>query len=352
MIRQTSLVGIREVVEKEFKDKFIHYDDVVNVLSLGYKLGKNVLLYGPGGHGKSEMTEAFFRAMNIEPFVQTCGEGTTAEILFGGINAAKAREEGVIEFLVENSWMAHEYVILEEGLDADIMTLAVMKDTLTSGVFRNGSQQYKIKTKMVVILTNRSKEEVAEDDSAKAFLERFPYTLHVKWPSYDRKDFKSLFKTVFGKDNRLLSETIPEARKRNVISPRTAVWMYETYEEAGLDSLIYLDGIDSRLIAKMKEREKDLMMLESQKDSLNEYLKEYLGIKKSYGLAVKREDINKIMSYHSRLQTLIKKLNNTRWYDELFMEGSSLRDKLVKLHKEITNGIKHLKDKDDNKTSS
>jgi hypothetical protein len=40
-------------------DKFIHSKEVVDALYPGLTLGKNVLLYGRGGHGKSELTENF-----------------------------------------------------------------------------------------------------------------------------------------------------------------------------------------------------------------------------------------------------------------------------------------------------
>ena len=51
------------------KEKFVFMDKTEKVLEIGYNTGKNVVLYGPGGHGKSEMTLEFLNDRGITPYV-------------------------------------------------------------------------------------------------------------------------------------------------------------------------------------------------------------------------------------------------------------------------------------------
>ena len=48
------------------------------------------------------------------------------------------------------------------------------------GTFKGGKQTFDIRTEFVVVLTNRTKQEVSEDNSIKAMLERFPLDLRQR----------------------------------------------------------------------------------------------------------------------------------------------------------------------------
>lgn len=205
---------------------FVYVDDVLKALELSYNSGENIILYGPGGHGKSELTEWFFKSKNIVPYVKSMGAGTTTDSLFGGIDIQKFNETGKLEYLVENSFMNHEYVVLEEALDAPEYILEQLKDILTSKKFRNGTQVFDIKTKMIVICTNRSREDFASSNtSLKALMERFPLEVEVKWDSYSYMNYEYMFKSVLSEPFTILSKLIERvnSEKEIIISPRTAV---------------------------------------------------------------------------------------------------------------------------------
>ena len=119
-------------------DKFVFMDKALKILDVGLKTEKNVILYGPGGHGKSELTLEFFYEKQINPYIITMGTGMTTDRLFGGINIPAFEKEGKLEYLIENSFMNHEYVIFEEMMDAPDFILEQLKDILSSGIFRNG----------------------------------------------------------------------------------------------------------------------------------------------------------------------------------------------------------------------
>lgn len=204
--------------------KFVYVDGVKKALELAYVTGENLILYGKGGHGKSEIVEWDLDNRGQTPFIKTMGAGTTTDSLFGGIDIKKFNETGSLEFLVENSFMAHEYVIFEELMDAPDYILEQLKDILTSKKFRNGAQTYNIKTKLIICCTNRTREEFSKNDSLKALMERFPLEYKVEWDSYTRTTYGFMFQTMFGKNYKTLEYILEKlAQAGTVVSPRTAV---------------------------------------------------------------------------------------------------------------------------------
>lgn len=257
--------SIQQIVD----DKFIYSEEVVDVLVAGIEATRNVLLWGRGGHGKSEITELVLNELHASgnlsspPFIQAFGDGLTEEKLFGGMNINKYKEHGVIEYLPENSFMNHEIVVFEEIFDAPPSVLLSLKDIMTSKKFRQGNEIFDVKTKVFIGLTNKSKEEFADkDDSLKALAERFALTLKVEWKRYTKNDFVLLFKKIFGeayfKTNSGKLMTLANICEMNnseggsFISPRTAVAAADLYVRG--KKLEYISDIDRSIIAKYQSQ--------------------------------------------------------------------------------------------------
>jgi hypothetical protein len=224
-------------------EKFVFMDKTMSILNVGMSTNKNVVLYGPGGHGKSEITLDFLKEKGIDPYIITMGTGMTTDRLFGGLNIPTFEASGKIEYLVENSFMNHEYVIFEEMFDAPDFILEQLKDIISSGVFRNGTQKFPIKTKFIVCCTNRTREEFSKNMSLKALMERFPLELNVVWDNYTEIAYSKLLETKFGEGN--IDPIIPfllqeYAKNGIVISPRVAVTAYQVFEQCGPDSLTFI----------------------------------------------------------------------------------------------------------------
>jgi hypothetical protein len=222
---------------------FVFMEKTAQVLEIGMLTGKNVILWGSGGHGKSELTQAFFAEKGITPFIMTMGTGLTTDRLFGGLDIPTFNSTGKIEYLVENSFMNHEYVVFEELFDAPDFILEQLKDILSSGTFRNGGQTFEIKTKYIICATNRTREEFAKNASLQALMERFPLEHNVIWDNYNEISYKTLLESRFGQGN--VDPIIPfilqkYASKSIIISPRIAIVAYELFMKAGIDSLMYL----------------------------------------------------------------------------------------------------------------
>lgn len=222
---------------------FVFMEKSVNILNVGLSTGKNIVLYGPGGHGKSELTLSFLREKGIEPYVITMGTGMTTDRLFGGLDIPTFEKTGKIEYLVDNSFMNHEYVVFEEMFDAPDFILEQLKDILSSKTFRNGTQIYPIKTKFIVCCTNRTRDEFSKNMSLKALMERFPLELNVIWDNYTEISYNKLLETKFGAGN--VDPVIPFLLQEYhgagiTISPRVAVIAYQIFSECGPDSLTFL----------------------------------------------------------------------------------------------------------------
>lgn len=225
--------------------KFVFMDKALALLEIGIKTEKNIILYGPGGHGKSELSLEFFYEKGINPYVITMGTGMTTDRLFGGLDISQLQPggSGKIEYLIENSFMNHEYVIFEEMMDAPDFILEQLKDILSAKEFRNGTQVFPIKTRFIVCNTNKTREEFSKNDSLKALMERFPLEHNVVWPSYTNISYNTLLEKRFGAGqiDPIIPFLLEEYVKANItISPRIALDCYEIYEICGPDSLVFI----------------------------------------------------------------------------------------------------------------
>lgn len=239
--------------------KFVFTNDLEKAMDISFLTEENIILFGKGGHAKSEFTTEFFKSKGINPFVKTMGSGTTTDSLFGGIDIALFNTTGKLEYLVENSFMNHEYVVFEELFDAPDYILEQLKDIITSKKFRNGTQEFDIKTKLIICCTNKTREEFSKNDSLKALMERFPLEYKVEWDSYTRETYNFLFQTVLGKAYPEL-EFILEKLHLNgtTVSPRTAIKAAKIIDSCG--NLTCLD-----FIADFSGKNKDLVKEELKK---------------------------------------------------------------------------------------
>jgi hypothetical protein len=139
--------------------------------------------------------------------------------------------------------MNYEYVIFEELFDAPDFILEQLKDILSSGVFRNGTQIFPINTKFIICCTNRTRDEFSKNMSLKALMERFPLELNVIWDNYTEISYNKLLESKFGEGevDPVIPYLLQEYAKNGItISPRVAVTAYQVYDECGPESLSFI----------------------------------------------------------------------------------------------------------------
>ena len=222
-------------------DAYVFMDDVKKVLDVSFNTEKNVILYGPGGYGKSEYALDYLGVKGISPYVITMGSGMTTDRLFGGLDILTFNATGKVEYLVDNSFMNFEYVIFEELFDAPDYILEQLKDILSSGVFRNGGQVFPIKTKNIICCTNKTREEFSKNNSLKALMERFPLELKVVWKEHTRHNYEKLFMAKFGGADPMLTYLLEAYHTGGTtISPRIALTAASIIAESGPESLNFI----------------------------------------------------------------------------------------------------------------
>lgn len=257
--------------------KFVFTQDLEKSLNLAHATNENIILFGPGGHAKSEFTMKFFESLGIDPFVKTMGSGTTTDSLFGGIDIMSFNATGKIEYLVENSFMNHEYVIFEELFDAPDFILEQLKDILTSKKFRNGTQSFEIKTKLIVCCTNKTREEFSKNDSLKALMERFPLEYKVIWDAYSKEAYDTLFMTSMGKSFPELSFIMERLhREGTTVSPRTAIKAARILDSCGsfdcLEFIADFSGKNRGLVKEELKKFENVKAVQLLMDECNQYV--------------------------------------------------------------------------------
>lgn len=226
---------------------FVYMDNVGKILDVSVATEENVILYGKGGYGKSEYTMEFLKEKGIEPYTITMGTGMTTDRLFGGLDLPKFDSTGKLEYLVKNSFMNHEYVVFEELFDAPDFILEQLKDILSSGHFRNGTQVFQIKTKTIICCTNKTREEFAKNNSLKALMERFPLELEVKWDNHNRITYEKLLNTKLGFADPMLTYICEQFHINGAtISPRIAIKAAKIIAQTGPESLHYVADFSTK----------------------------------------------------------------------------------------------------------
>lgn len=317
----------------KIKDTFVYMDNVEKILEISLKTGKNVILYGPGGHGKSDYAMGFLNERDIDPYVITMGTGMTTDRLFGGLDIATFNSTGKIEYLVDNSFMNHKYVIFEELFDAPDFILEQLKDILSSGVFRNGNQVFPINTEVIICCTNKTRAEFSKNSSLKALMERFPLEHNVVWKDYTRITYENLLKTHLGFSDPMLTYILEQyAAAGSIVSPRIAVTAANIIDQCGPEALTFIADFN----AKPQLLKESLAKFESIK-KITDLAKELEGIVLELG----KEDLKDIDSVkragklNKSLHTKITSLKSIKADDSLVTTSAEAIKKFTAIYEGI-----------------
>ncbi len=245
-------------VEKFIQQKLYKFN-AARELAWAWNSGENIILFGPGGYGKSDAAEMFNEYLygeglvqNESPYVMAFGQGMTEERLLGGLDIKKFKDQGEICYHLQNAFVSHEVVIFEELWDAFPAVLLILKDILQSRCVRMGNQTMPIKTRLVIACTNRSRDEVVSDASTEALMQRFLFEKEVAWGSWEKSDYVGAFACATGQASDHLAELVAEAcaeasRGEQKISPRTAGKALKSARANGLESLRGMFGFDQAI---------------------------------------------------------------------------------------------------------
>lgn len=338
---------VKEILDRDF----IFTEEVSRIFELAFGAGKNMIVFGPGGHAKSEMTKAVIQGLGIETetFFQFFGEGMDESRLFGGLDFKKLEEEKVLQYHPEKSFLNSRIAVFEELFDAPASVLLALKDTLTARELRNGAQRFAMKTEVIICLTNKQPSEISElGPAAHALIERFPLQYNLQWKDYSSKSYLQLFEKVSSRlggpalngFKAVLAEVLAKATAEgNFVSPRTAVHAYQVCQTSaklrgadhvGQEDLVdlrYLPGLEG-LAETIEADLKSAMERAQAEKNLHTAQEEFDVLKKE----VERETSPiKILQAVKRLGNLQDKLAAMRVPDGLTDKRNKMRDAVAGL---------------------
>jgi hypothetical protein len=230
--------------------------------------------------------------------------------------------------------MNHEYVVFEEMFDAPDFILEQLKDILSSGIFRNGTQIFHIKTKFIICCTNRTRDEFSKNMSLRALMERFPLELNVIWDNYTEISYNKLLESKFGVDNvdPVIPYLLQEYAKNGItISPRIAVTAYQVYDQCGPDSLSFIAEFAKKpsLISEVIKKFEATIKFRELSTGINEL------IDKINGLSLNTTADEKM--YKGLLKDLTNMITD--------IKGLTVSDDIASMHAQLIKAATQAKDK-------
>lgn len=322
--------------------KFTKSEKFAKALKIAIDNEENIIVFGPGGYGKSDMIREILTTAGImdKSFIMSCGEDTDESKLYGGIDIP-AMKEGKLRYNIKDSFINYPIVVFEELLDAQVNALLSLKDTLEAREFRKGSQRQKIRTKMVIALTNKSPEEVSQmGPYAEALMQRFRIELEHKWSSHTKKDYSELlhgrFKPSTDKEKKIIDtmsgilETI--SKKKECVCPRIAITATKVALRAGsssmediLNNISFVHGLAG--MEDTYETMKRDMVIGEELSKIQEAYDEISDIEDDDNM----DNIKKI----SKLNEIIKNVGRMNVHDETYNQ----KDNVIESAKELVNRI-------------
>ena len=328
-------------IKKALDSRFIETEKVARILSLAIDGEKNCILHGPAGHGKSEMTEHVLTSLGHkeDTYIYSFGEGMSEDLLWGGIDYKTLAQNDELKFNPEESFLNYKYAIFEEIFDAPPIVLLALKDALTAKKLRKGSQQFPMKTKAIIGLTNKEPGEISQmGPAAHALTERFPLQLQVKWDKYNFKMFRKLFAKVYPNTDEHIRSTlanmINESHKNgHFISPRTAIHALQTIilnQEQGVEAFKCLEFIPG---------------LENAAENIEQELKEQAERDQAHSLIQKLEnEVEDLVQQFNDAKTNNQCLQIMKQANELDVKAQdmTLPDEIHKMRNEFRNKIQEI----------
>lgn len=233
--------GLGSKIEAILSAHFVNTQEISQILASAIYSSQNVILYGPGGHGKSEMVEAALEGLglwdrkdphNSSTLIQSFGEGLTEDILWGGLDmrALNSPTHPEMVFNVDESFLAYPVAVFEELFDAPPFCLLPLKHTLQAGFLGKNGKNHPMATKLIIACTNRNPEDIAAmGETYSALLERFVLRQEVLWENYNAAAYEQLLKKhkrmrISPADRSILAGLMAECQSSgHTISPRTAM---------------------------------------------------------------------------------------------------------------------------------
>lgn len=258
---------------QKINESVVFMDETISAIASAMVMKKNIILYGPKGHAKTQIAtaiaEAFYKPEEI--YSRQLGSGTKYDDLFGPYDIPLMREKGQKVVDLSQGMVLKKVAVLDEGFTAPRHLLTEMLQLLSDKRFCQGAALCAKSTlEIVIVCTNVNPKDwvsSAMQDSDKAtyeaFVDRFPFQQKVHWPNYTGAAYSAMFEKKYGKAGKYFADVIGEAANMGApISPRTANIAFETFEKLGLQGIQSIADIPDEEKEKIKRAEQNRVAIE------------------------------------------------------------------------------------------
>jgi len=235
-------------------------DEVKKALKIAVDTETNILLWGPGGYGKSDFIKYFLEIEEKTYKTITGHKDLRVEALIGTMDVEKFKNESEYDIVFEKSpFIGAEVLVLEEFMDVMPGTAMAIKDIITEGGFRYKDKFIQSDVKVIIMTSNIHPSELDDDESFKAlYHSRFPIEVKVDWVTKPAKKYNDLFtiKTDLKEEERkLLSFTCERVRPSPRIALEAAKIYYKTKDIRNITFIRDFMSLDvENLIDSVKTR--------------------------------------------------------------------------------------------------
>jgi len=245
--------------------RFSYMESAIDSIYFAIQKKQHCLLFGPGGHAKSTIVEEAIKlfigeaAFYKDVFIANCAEDMDSTPIMGYDDIPSLKAGKLKKVLDDTVFLKNDYAILEEGLDAPPMLINALKDPLMRGYVCINGTCMPNRLKSLFICTNVDPVKWAgKDNSRLALLQRFTYSIEVKWPSYDYKHWEGFLKKR-SIHNPIIAKFAEIAHiEKWEISPRSVEKMSGLYTEFGIQALENFERIPANVLQKWKDYEKNI----------------------------------------------------------------------------------------------
>lgn len=307
-------------IRQEINEKFIYVGPLLDAFEAALAMKQNVLLTGPRGHGKSELSKLILSlALGEPPFILPMGPGTRAEQIFGAFDMNEWTSNSKIRYMIEEGFMGSKSAILEEFLDCNPQVLEMLKDPIMRGELCNGKLCVKSECKIVVGCTNYDPDAWATRDgftteSYYAMLDRFAFRVKVEWPSYEDASYREMMmkQGCKGPWVKELAQVCAELTKQgHMVTPRNCMIASKGYEQFGMKVFQNFMGLPEGIYTGMlKEAEnlKKTAAITAVLDEIEEFCAA-ASIRCTLGQPSTQQEVANIVKNIKAKQTLMSNMN-------------------------------------------
>lgn len=210
--------------KKILAKKFVFQEELIDNLIYTILNNQNIILYGSGGYGKSEIAQEVCKALNFTPVVINCYKNMPEEAFTGPLNMKKFTEESTYEINFKDSpFMVPGVLILEEFMDLEPDVASILKDIISAKGHRYKDKLIEHNIQAIIAIGNTPPTEVAITNPLRAlYNERFPVHMNVTWEDHLPENYIELFKCKQIKISRNV-ELVAQLCSQVYASPRAAL---------------------------------------------------------------------------------------------------------------------------------